>query len=338
MYRAPIKVSLDVTRRCNLACVHCNRVASGSHRERELTTEELKKLMDQLANMGVVALPIAGGEPLLREDLIEVLEYAAGRGLLVSLGTNATLMKPAVAQALRQLTESVLVSLDGATPEVHDRIRGVGGAFQAAVEGIKMLLRAGCQVVVEATAMSMNYDEFLEIMALSSRLGVSEFLAHRCVPVGRAAQNFQQILPRGDAVTALLQKVKQKGEEMQARINVKVSLPAYETSTNDPLARGCQAGELICSVGAIGDVFPCCYFTSYPDMSAGNIRKMDFQDIWLKSPLLNRFRDTKASILTGKCKSCERKETCLGGCKAAAYAIFGDMFAGDPQCPYSAAA
>ncbi|MFX1475462.1 MAG: radical SAM protein [Promethearchaeota archaeon] len=339
MYKAPIKVTVDITNRCNLACIHCygGELFGRSPAKDELTTNEFKKLIDRLASLGVAALPISGGEPLLRSDLLAILEYAREKGLIVTVATNAIIVSSSTARRLGKLTKVVSVSLDGATPEIHDRIRGVKGAFKAAIKGIETLLDAGCYVVIIATLMKQNYESFLDTIDLSIKLGVQEFSAHRCSPSGRAAQNYQEIILNGAAVSELLKEIKNQGENMQGETEIGVSMPAYETLTNDPLTRGCPAGEISCSIGATGHVFPCPHFHSYLEMSAGNIREKDFADIWFDSPLLNSFRNVKATMLKGKCASCERKEVCLGGCKAAAYAVFGDMFAGDPQCPYSTA-
>jgi radical SAM protein with 4Fe4S-binding SPASM domain len=288
-----------------------------------------------LAELEVAILSVVGGEPLLRNDLLDILRYAHKSGFVVALGTNGILIDSVIAEELSNVTDSVLVSLDSAIPEIHDRIRGLEGAFQKAVEGIKLLLAARCRVIVEATITKMNCERFPELLDLGAQLGVSEFFVHGCVAAGRAVQNYEEVILGGTALVQLLQEIKQREKANSlSRTKINIYMPAYETLTNDPLTRVCRAGELVCSIGARGDVFPCWAFNSYTQMSAGNIRKKDFTDIWLDSPLLSYFRNAKATMLGGKCAACLRKEVCLGGCKAAAYGVYGDIFSGDPGCSY----
>ena len=348
---APFLVVWDFTHKCNLSCKHCYS-SSGATRETELSTREALAVVDQLADFGVTALAFSGGEPMSRSDFFEVAEHAVTRGLYVSVATNGTLLtKPNVRRLKRAKINYVEVSIDGACAATHDAFRGVPGAFDKAVAGLRNCVAEDLCTCIASTATKANYEEFPKILDLAAEIGAKRFTYFNFIPTGRGKELFDQDLEpeqreklmlhllermaKGFKVTILttapqLARVALQcqgaGDEatmsMAHMQTVKVSKKAV------PLADfigGCGAGRLYCSISPQGDVHPCVFFP----VNVGNLKTQKFGDIWLSSPLFNALRDR--GNLKGACGRCSYKFIC-GGCRARANAYHDDFLASDPGC------
>jgi radical SAM protein with 4Fe4S-binding SPASM domain len=348
---APFLVVWDFTHKCNLNCKHCYS-NSGATRETELSTEEALKVVDQLADAGVIALAFSGGEPLSRKDFFEVASYAAKRGLYVSVATNGTLLTKENVRKIKQAKINyVEVSIDGATAETHDSFRGVPSAFEKAVAGLKNCVEEDLCACIATTATKSNIDEMPEILDLAEKIGAERFTYFNFIPTGRGKEHYDQDLSpeerenlmlhlldrmsKGYKVTILttapqLARVALQCQEpgdmatmsMAHMQTVKVSKKAM------PLADfigGCGAGRLYCSLSPQGDVHPCVFLP----VNVGNLKKEKFLDIWLNSQLFNALRNR--NNLKGACGKCDYKYIC-GGCRARAKAYKKDIMASDLGC------
>jgi len=337
----PLVVSWNVTLRCNLKCSHCYINANETKQVDELSTDAAKMLIHQIAEVSRPLLILSGGEPLLREDIYEIIRYGADRGLRMGMGSNGMLIDDEVARRLKDAGMwTVAISLDSSIPERHDEFRGVKGCWEHAVNAIKALKKAGIQVQVNSTVTRQNYDEVDDIMALVEDLGVENFHLFFLVPTGRGT-DIEDITPRmyEDMITSTLAKT------TKYKLNVKPSCaPQFMRVAKEQgvdmsrWVRGCMAGLYYCRIYPSGEVTPC----PYMPVSLGNIRER------FNSEVFKALRDFDQ--LKGKCGLCEYRDVC-GGCRARAYGVTtehmdfcgalheptemqGDYLAEDPWCIY----
>lgn len=330
----PLIISWNVTRKCNLKCSHCYINASDEPKIEyadELTTEEAKKLIDQIAEVSSPMLILSGGEPLLRKDIFEIIRYGDQKGIKMAMGSNGALITREIAKQLKDAgIKTVSISLDSAVPEKHDDFRGVKGSWQKAVAAIKALKEAGILVQVNTTLTQQNYDEIDDIMTLSENLGVENFHLFFLVPTGRGGKiadispaMYENMIKNTFAKTA------------QHRLNVRPSCaPQFMRIAKDmnmdmrQWIRGCIAGLYYCRVFSNGEVTPCPYLP----IKLGNIKEKTFKDIWFNSEIFKSLRNP--DTLKGKCGECEYKVIC-GGCRARAYGLSSDFidYCGDLHDP-----
>lgn len=350
---APFLVVWDFTHNCNLICKHCYS-DSGAKREAELTTKEALVVVDQLADAGVIALAFSGGEPLSRKDFFEVARHAADRGLYVSLATNGTLLTKENVRRLKEAKVNYVdISIDGATARTHDEFRGVNGAFDKAVEGLKNCVEADLCVCIATTVTKNNYTDLPAIIDLAEEVGAERFTYFNFIPAGRGRSHYDQDLSpeeRENLMRYLLARMS-KGckttilttAPQLARVGLQCQGPSGTgdvtmsmahmqtvkvTKKAVPLADfigGCGAGRLYCSLSPQGDVHPCVFLP----IKVGNLKTQNFTDVWLNSELFNALRNR--TNLKGTCGRCKYKYIC-GGCRARAKAYHNDVLAGDVGC------
>jgi radical SAM protein with 4Fe4S-binding SPASM domain len=351
---APFLIVWDFTHKCNLQCKHCYS-NSGTIREEELTTKEAISIVDKIADSGVTALAFSGGEPLTRKDFFEVVRHAAYRGLYVSVATNGTLLTKENVQKLKQAGVNYLdISIDGASAKTHDEFRGVPGAFDKAMAGLKNCVEADLCVCIATTATKNNLEEMPAIIDLAEEIGAERFTNFNFVPAGRGKSHYDQDLSpqereklmryllarmsKGCKTTILttapqLARVGLQCQGSSGTGEVTMSMAHMQTvkvtKKAVPLADfigGCGAGRLYCSLSPQGDVHPCVFLP----VNVGNLKTEKFEDIWLNSPLFKSFRNR--ANLKGSCSKCDYKYIC-GGCRARSAAYHnGDMFDDDPGC------
>lgn len=329
-------VALEITRNCNLFCAHCRASAASVPYKDELSTEECFHLIDDIVKVGKPILILSGGEPLMRQDVFQIAEYAMGKGLRVVLGTNGTLVTKEVATKLKEISVSRIgISLDFPVAELQDNFRGKVGAFEAAIAGIKAARQAGIQVQINSTITKLSAPYLDGLLGLILELGVVAFHPFILVPVGRG-KGLRSVELTAEESERILNWVYTKQIQLGDKISFKPTCaPHYGRIVRrrsgmpegTALSSGCLAGVGFCFVSHRGKVQGC----GYLEIDAGNIRKDDFSQIWTDSPLFLQLRDP--SNIKGKCGACEYKIVC-GGCRARAFEVTGDYFESEPYCIY----
>jgi radical SAM protein with 4Fe4S-binding SPASM domain len=327
----PLIMSWNVTLECNMKCSHCYINATEKKLENELTTEEGKMLMDQIYQVSRPLLVLSGGEPLLRPDIFELIEYGSAKGLKMGLGSNGSLIDDAVAAKLKAAgIATVSISLDSNIPAQHDEFRGVAGAWEKAVNACKALRKNNVLVQVNTTLTQQNYNQIDDIMSLAEGIGVENFHLFFLVPTGRGTK-LTDISPQKyeDMITNTFAKVSKH------RLNVRPSCAPQFMRIAKGMGldmrqwiRGCIAGMYYCRIYPNGDVTPCPYLP----IKLGNVREKSFKEIWTNSDIFKSLRNPNA--LKGKCGACEYRSLC-GGCRARAYGLSSDFidYCGDLHEP-----
>jgi heme b synthase len=353
----PRLIAWELTGSCNLKCVHCRASAVEDRDPDELTAREIKDTIDNIAAFAKPILILTGGEPLVREDVFEIARYGTEKGLRVVVGTNATLITPNVAKKLLDAgVKRMSVSIDGSTPEAHDKFRGLPGAFEETIKGAKAAQKAGLDFQVNTTVTERNVDDLQAIHDLAIELGAVAHHIFLLVPTGRGEDlKDEEISPEEyeRVLNWMYDTQKKMGSEVQASghphghggMFMKATCaPHYfrvmhQRSKEDgvditgrkaglnAMTGGCLGGTGFCFISRTGDVYPC----GYLPVKAGNIREESFKKIWEESPLFKDLRDPKK--LKGKCGRCQYKVTC-GGCRARAFAKHGDYLEAEPYCIY----
>ena len=348
--RRPVVV-WNTTKRCNLYCEHCYAAANTEGAPNELSTAEGKALIDDLAAFGVPVLLFSGGEPLVREDLTELISYAADNGVRPVLSTNGTLLTPELACELKAAgLKYAGISVDG-LPERNDQIRGQEGAFDAAVRGIEACLDAGLKTGLRYTITEHNVDDLVGVVDLLTDIGVDRFCFYHLDYGGRGADISDiDLSPEAtrEAVTDLCdltRKYHAAGEDIETLLVGNYADAGYlveyanrEMGTERArlirryLERngGDPTGERVADVDPIGNVHLTQFWQGY---ALGNVRDRSFGAIWSdeSNPLLAALRNREAH-LSGRCSDCAYQRICRGGSRLRALSAHGDPFAPDPKC------
>lgn len=324
----PEIVSWNTTQRCNLRCGHCY-LAAGRRADGELSFEEGCRLIDELAAAGTRMLVLTGGEPLLRRDVEGLAAYASARGLLVVLGTNGMLLTRPRARRLKEAgLAGAGISLDSLRPQRHDAFRGVPGAWEAAVRGIRACVAEGLPVLVQTTVLPWNYDEVEPLIDFAYRERATGFTLYFLVCTGRG-ETLSDITPEQyEQALASLVEAQRRYPRMMVRARCAPQIARLAAQRDSALVgnAGCFAGRRYCRITPRGEVTPCPYLP----LAAGTVREQRFEEIWQRAPLLLSLR---GEAPTGRCGACAFRELC-GGCRARAFALAGDVLGEDPWCAY----
>lgn len=337
---APLSVLWDITYACNLNCRHCLSQAGLAHSQ-ELTTDEAKRVIDELADQKVFTITFCGGEPFFRKDLYELLGYASNQHMGLKISTNGTLVSEAEIKRLDPFNVfAVQVSIDG-NEATHDKLRNKAGAYRQALNAVRLFVEAGYYTVVAPVVTQVNVDDMDDIIDTAASLGASAFKPSLFMPAGRGQLNVNTLALPKTRVRALMQRLtkKQIAFKDQLHIHLEAKYPTSDGNTCDYLNRypckkdskiGCSAGKTQIVITATGEVVVCPFLY---DFVAGSIRDHSLQHIWHTSDVLSTFRRLKQSDLKGKCQKCRYiPDHCLGGCRAAAYLYDGDIYGEDPLC------
>ena len=334
-------VAWEVTRSCNLNCVHCRAASERGPYPGELETHQCLEILDQISGTGKPIVILTGGEPLLREDIFDLARYGTGLGLRMVMATNGTLLNPEVAEKIKiSGIKRVSISLDGANAEEHDWFRQVPGAFDASLQGIEFLKKAGVEFQINTTVTRHNVDHIQDILEMAVRLGASAHHIFLLVPTGRARDMAEQEID-AEAYEKLLHWFYEVQRQMP--IHLKATCAPhyyrvlrqeahkrgekvdYQTYGLDAMTRGCLGGTSFCFISYEGIVQPC----GYLELNCGDLRDSAFGSVWRDSLLFRRLRDPLS--YKGKCGRCEYLKFC-GGCRARAFEATGDFLAEEPLC------
>jgi radical SAM protein with 4Fe4S-binding SPASM domain len=315
----PKWIAWEITRRCNLRCVHCR---SSSELEAkghpDFSREEAFRILENIAGYAKPVVVLSGGEPLIREDVFDIARYGTEKGLRMCLATNGTLVNDTICEKIKDSgIRIVSLSLDGSTEAIHD---------------------------INSSFTKRNQEDIPSVYRLAKELGATAWYMFMIVPTGRGEEIMNELTSKEDYEDILEWHYQMEKDEhdmlvrptcaphyyrvvLQKAKEEKVKFERRTLKFSTGGSKGCIAGQLICLINVDGDVFPCSYFPK----SAGNVKVQSFQEIWEDSELFKELRDFKK--YKGRCGSCEYINVC-GGCRARAYSLHGDFLEEEPFCNY----
>jgi radical SAM protein with 4Fe4S-binding SPASM domain len=301
----PLSVHLDLTYRCNERCIHCY-LDHDDHGE--MTTAEIKDLLDQMAAAGVFYLTLSGGEILMRRDFFEILEHARARTFCIKLKTNGVLIREKEAERLRALgVESVQISVYSHRAEVHDAITKMPGSLRQSIEAVRFLRNQGLHVTMANVLMVQNAQDYSGVKALAAELGASFTMDPTITPMMDGDRSILEL----NVDKAALKEVF-RDEALVGNVEEYCAPPrGVDEEALDMLP--CSAGHTACYVSPYGDVYPCVQFP----LPTGNVRRTKFLDIWRDSP---QFKEVRSITLRDmpSCSNCAHGATCTR-CPGLAY-------------------
>ncbi|MFC9832417.1 mycofactocin radical SAM maturase [Rhodococcus sp. NPDC127530] len=322
---APICLTWELTYACNLSCVHCLS-SSGRRDPRELSTEQCKSIIDELQRMQVFYVNIGGGEPTVRSDFWELVDYATAHQVGVKFSTNGVKIDKKVAARLAASDYvDVQISLDGATAEVNDAVRGPG-SFAMAVRALENLSEAGFKdAKISVVVTRHNVSQLDDFKALADKYGATLRIT-RLRPSGRGADVWDELHPTQAQQRELYNWLVANGEGVLTGDSF-FHLSAYGDAL--PGLNLCGAGRVVCLIDPIGDVYAC-PFAIHEQFLAGNIvADGGFQQVWQTSELFQELRSPQTG---GACSKCDHYDSCRGGCMAAKFFTGLPMDGPDPEC------
>jgi heme b synthase len=336
-------VAWELTRACNLACVHCRASAERGPYLGELSTKECLRVMDEIASISKPVIILTGGEPLLRTDIFDLARHGSSKGFRMVMATNGTLITEEMIREMKASgVQRISISLDGPDAVTHDAFRKVNGAFEGSLRGIEIAKKGGLEFQINTTITQANLHLIAEVLRLAVALGAVAHHIFLLVPTGRGRdlkdqgisaidyektlnwfyEQMDQVPIQLKATCAphyyriLRQRAKKEGKK----------IPHQREGLN-AMTRGCLGGISFCFISHVGQVQPC----GYLEVNCGNVKEKPFQEIWAVSEVFQNLRNTDG--YQGKCGRCEFRKVC-GGCRARAYESFGDYMAEEPYCIY----
>jgi 12,18-didecarboxysiroheme deacetylase len=340
----------NVTRACNLKCIHCYAHATAGSTTDELSTEEGRRMIDDLAAFGAPVLLFSGGEPLVRKDMPQLAAYAVEKGMRAVISTNGTLIDRSTAQTLKQIGLSYVgISLDGLEP-VNDHFRGVNGAFKKALRGIENCQQAGIKVGLRFTINQRNVQEIPGIFDLLEDMEIPRVCFYHLVYAGRGSQLVEDDLTH-EETRAAVDLIIDRTQELHAKGKPKEVLTvdnhadgpylylrmlqenpqrAAEVLELLEMNEGNNSGRGIGCVSWDGNVYADQFWRHH---SFGNVRQRPFSQIWTEpeDPLLLQLKEKKKYV-QGRCAACRWLDICGGNFRVRAEALTGDVWAPDPAC------
>jgi 12,18-didecarboxysiroheme deacetylase len=340
----------NVTKACNLRCIHCYASADNRPAENELTTEEGFRLLEDLAQFGCPVVLFSGGEPLVRPDIFHLIAYAVRLGLRAVLSTNGTLIDHALAKELKKLGLSYVgISLDG-IGEVHDRFRGSKGCFEKVIQAIENCLKVGLKVGVRFTINKLNAEEIPKVFDFVEEMKIPRICFYHLVYAGRGTKLMEYDLSHEETrkwVDYIIDRTKElhdKGHKVEVltvdnhadgpylylRMKREGNPRAEEVYQLLLMNGGNNSGVGIGCVSWDGEVHADQFWRHY---SFGNVRKRPFSEIWMDTsdPLMAKLKEKKKHV-KGRCAKCRFLEVCGGNFRVRAEAATGDTWAPDPAC------
>ncbi len=343
---SPKWIAWEITRKCNLKCIHCrssSEIEVKGHPD--FSKEEAFRIIDDITSYAKPVIVLSGGEPLVRRDVFEIADYGTDKGLRMCLATNGTLVTDEVCDKMKASgIKIVSLSLDGSTEDIHDDFRNQRGAFAGTINAAGLFKKHSIEFIINSSFTKRNQEDIPKVYNLAKELGATAWYMFMIVPTGRGEELMNELISNSAYEEILewhyrmekdekdmlvrptcaphyyrvvLQKSKEEGAKFERR--------TLKFSTGG--AKGCIAGQLIVLIDVDGNVLPCSYFPK----PAGNIKKESFKEIWENSELFKELRDFKK--YKGKCGSCEYINVC-GGCRARAYSVYGDYLEEEPFCSY----
>ncbi|CAB4594781.1 unannotated protein [freshwater metagenome] len=322
---APICLTWELTYACNLECVHCLS-SSGQRDDRELSTEQAKAVLDELAALQVFYINIGGGEPMIRRDFFEIVEHSIANKIGVKFSTNGAFIDEKNAKRLAAMDYlDIQISLDGTDAATNDAVRG-NGSYATAIRAMDNLKAAGFgQFKISVVITRHNVDQLDEFKALADSYG-AQLRITRLRPAGRGADTWNELHPTNAQQRQIYNWLLAHGENVLTGDSF-FHLNAFGESL--PGLNLCGAGRVVCLIDPIGDVYAC-PFVIHDTFKAGNVlAEGGFTDVWRESDLFTELREPQSA---GACASCGAFDACQGGCMAAKFFTGLPLDGPDPEC------
>lgn len=341
----PRLIAWEVTRSCHLNCRHCRAAARYGPYENEFTTDEILKTLENIAGFASPIIILTGGEPMMRDDLTEIVRHGTRLGLRMVMSPCGKLLTEEKAAELKEAgIRRISISIDGATAESHDHFRRVPGAFEDAMQGIRAARKVGLEFQINTTVTKHNVHELEDILDLAITLEAVSFSPFLLVPTGRGKE-LQEMEIAPEAYERVLNWIYEKKQNLSIELRPTCAPHYYrifrqrekergrkvmpQTHGLDAVSKGCMGGQSFAFISHIGRVQIC----GFLETECGDIRASDynFEDIWNTSPVFLQMRDLDG--YHGRCGYCEYRTVC-GGCRARAFALSGDYLGEEPYCIY----
>jgi len=335
----------EITRRCNLDCVHCRSASSLASPAGVWDLDKAKIFLDDLAGFAAPVVVLTGGEPLLHKNVFDIAKYGTSKGLRMALATNGTKV---TAETCRNIKESGIqiaaLSLDGAGAETHDAFRRQKGAFDAVMNAARLFREHDIPFIINSSFTKRNRADLEKTFVLAKSMGATAWYMFMIVPMGRAKEVLDELIGPEEYDKILRWHYEQELIETDIMMRPTCAPHYYRLvrqwakadginfkrrnlSWSTGGSKGCLAGQTIALVDAFGEVQPCSYFAE----SAGNCLEKPLSKLWYDAPLLLRMRDFDA--YEGRCGACPYIKVC-GGCRARAGVLLGNDMEEDPMCRY----
>lgn len=341
----PRLIAWEITRSCELNCVHCRAAARFGPYSNELTTEEIFRTMNNISGFTYPIIILTGGDPMMRKDVFEIARYGTDLGFRMVMSPCGKLMTDNTVQKMLDAgIKRISISIDGATAESHDRFRRVPGAFSDAMKGIDAARRNGLEFQINTTITKQNVHELGRILELAVEVGAVAFNPFLLVPTGRGKELAEQEISPVEYEKVLNWIYEQRDElpiqfkptcaphyyrifRQREKENGRTVTP--NTHGFEAMTKGCMGGQSFAFISHVGKVQIC----GFLETECGDLRQVnyDFEHIWQTSPVFLQMRDQDS--YHGRCGYCEYRNVC-GGCRARAYATTGDYLDEEPYCIY----
>ncbi len=332
---APASVDFFITGRCNLHCAHC--FADKVQRQNaDLSLRDVDSILCQLERMGVLEVRISGGEPLLHGDITAILRLLGEKRFRVALLTNGTLLTEEIVLALKAANITPTVSLDDSLPEEHDLFRGVKGAHERTLEGLKLLKKHGIEYGINCCLNKKNLGRYQDIIDLAAKYGASRIALLDLKPIGRMNSNAEWMPTNSDYEDTLKRLFVARAKNRKIEVSVDAFLHCYPMQESVALAKrgtvSCRAGISRLSIGCDGGVYPCNFVVSDLRWKMGSLAEESLEQIWFSPNWLFFRGQTKLGSLR-KCGDCKDLKRCNDFyCRLLPYAVSGDELDAPPKC------
>jgi radical SAM protein with 4Fe4S-binding SPASM domain len=349
----PYEINLDLTFRCNFRCIFCYASSADQEEQKEeMNIDEIFDIIDEFKALGGAFVLFGGGEPFLREDFLEIFKYTKSKGLWTYVISNGSLITEAVAYEYAKhynpLFDKIQVSLDGSTAPIHDRQRGVPGAFEQTTRGIRNLTATGkIQPIINTVVTQINYDDIPNILELAIDSHASTFRCLKLHKIGRGGMThlYKKIGVQPQRSEELYKFLTQKREELFGIIGIaNDNACVFPMSTRaireqfkkrpgqQPPSFACAAGTTKLAIAPDGGVVPCSYFYDFPELHIGTLREKSLREIWEDDTLWKDYREPLS--VQGKCTDCSYLYACKTGCRIMSYVGCDAMGGPDNGCTY----
>jgi len=328
--------SIRVTKACNLRCSHCYADA-GKCSSQQMSYKKIKSIIKELSTLGVGSIFFTGGEPFIRKDTPDIINYASSLGMSVYLSSNGTLLTKENLNKIKKAKIGLFqISLDGPNSKTHDKIRGVKGVFEKATKSISLASKIiKKNVGIGTTLMVDNYCNLKALMEKAPKLGADTFALIILLNMGRAREmNKLDAKKTLDAINKMFEGYRKVKGKINFASNTTLPPPLIPRDLREKLwDKFCFCSfPYTLGIDANGDIAPCDGFFSFKETILGNVKKDKIKDVWNKSKIIAKLKKIRPQDLKGVCSKCKYVEFCNGGCRAAAYQRYKDFCMPDPLC------